>query len=354
MVGIGGRGPRVTHDAIAKAQSYSATRLDSKWSTTITVTSESKDFELRSKLLAACEEDPDCSMACMLPAKTYQALIAQLRTSISLSLKVQKSQTTAHYTVNGYENERFYADRQYHGQKRLQTSSLSVNNKEQPKTNSGKKACFVCSKEGCCKTIHLTGRKCTGPEKRHFLSDFEELEPAQEIPDNFSHFHVTQDDEESDDLEDFFRTGNFFSESQTETTLDVHTDFFPTLRGKVDGYTAVVSLRDKSIEHLLTQSRPCLGSRYSSLKFEGILIDTGAAKVSTAGYNQFLALKRLRPKLKIDNSRAGEAYIIFGIGSTSSLGTTGVDTPVGTITFHITNLVTPFVTGFAFPYSSTT
>ncbi|POS82721.1 hypothetical protein EPUL_004120, partial [Erysiphe pulchra] len=251
----------------------------------------------------------------MLPAKTFQALIAQLRTSISLSLKVQKSQTTAHYSVNGYENERFYTDRQYHGQKRPQTSSLSVNNKEQPKTNSGKKACFVCSKEGCwstrhspgeriksmadfkIKTLRLTGRKYTGPEIRQFLSDFEGLEPAQEIPDNFLHFHVTQNDEESDDLEDFFRTGNFFSDSQTETTSD----------------------------------------------FEGILIETGATKVSTAGYNQYLALKRLRPTLKIDNSRAGEAHIIFGIGSTSSLGTTDVDTPVGTNTFHITNSVTPFL-----------
>ncbi|POS85141.1 hypothetical protein EPUL_004318 [Erysiphe pulchra] len=278
-------------------------------------TSESKDFELHSKLLTACEEDPDCSMACMLPAKTFQALIVQLRASISLSIKVQKSQTTAHYTVNGYENERFCTD-----QERIK---LMADFKS--------------------KTLRLTGRKYTGPEIRQFLSDFEGLEPVQEIPDNFSHFHVTQDDEESDDLEDFFRTGNLFSDSQTETTSEVYSDFFPTLRGKVDGYTAVVSLRDKSIEHLLTQSRPYLRSRYFSLKFEGILIDTGAAKVSTAEYNQFLALKRLRPTFKTDNSRAGEAHIIFGIGSTSSLGTTDVDTPVGTITFYITNSVTPFL-----------
>lgn len=37
MAGIGGHGPRVTHDAIIKAQFYSATKLDSNWSTTITV-----------------------------------------------------------------------------------------------------------------------------------------------------------------------------------------------------------------------------------------------------------------------------------------------------------------------------
>ncbi|KHJ31576.1 hypothetical protein EV44_g6102 [Erysiphe necator] len=266
-------------------------------------TSDGKDFELRNKLLAACEEDSDCSMACMLPAKTFQALMAQLQTSISLSLKVQKSQQTAHYTVDGYEYNSFYTDRQYYGQKRSQTSSSSANNKEQPKTKFSKKACFVCSKEGCwstrhspeermksmvdfkSKTLRLTGRRYTRLEIRQFLNDFEGLEPVQEIPDNFSHFHVTQDDEESGDLEDFFRTGNFFTDSQTEITSEAYSDFFPTLRGNFDGYTTDVSLRDKSIGHLLTQSRPCPGSRYSSLKFEAILIDTGAAKISTAGYN---------------------------------------------------------------------
>ncbi|POS83280.1 hypothetical protein EPUL_004636, partial [Erysiphe pulchra] len=37
-------------------------------------TSESKDFKLRNKLVAACGEDADYAMAYMLPAKTFQAL----------------------------------------------------------------------------------------------------------------------------------------------------------------------------------------------------------------------------------------------------------------------------------------
>lgn len=96
-------------------------------------------------------------------------------------------------------------------------------------------------------------------------------------------------------------------------------------------------------EKILNAGNELFLSRYSSLKFEGILIDTVAAKISTAGYYQFLALEFLRPSLKVDNSRAGEAHMTFGIDSASSLGTTDVDTPVGTITFHITNSVTPFL-----------
>lgn len=83
----------------------------------------------------------------MLLSKSFQALIAQLRTSIILSLKVQKFQRTAHYTANGYENDSFYTGRQYYGQKRSQTSSSSTSIKEQPKAKAGEKACFVCCRE---------------------------------------------------------------------------------------------------------------------------------------------------------------------------------------------------------------
>lgn len=119
---------------------------------------------------------------------------------------------------------------------------------------------------------------------------------------------MTQDDEESDDLEQFFMTGNFFTDSQTETTSEVYSNFFQHYdemsTDKI--YSSCVTSR-YVYGYLLTQLRPYPGSSCSSLKSEGILIDTGAAKISTAENNQFLALK-------IDNLRASEAYITFDMG----------------------------------------
>jgi hypothetical protein len=85
-----------------------------------------------------------------------------------------------------------------------------------------------------------------------------------------------------------------------------------------------------------------LSDRYSTGVFIGILIDTGAAKRSTAGKAQFVALQR-HQQVKLDESRAGEASIQFGIGGTTSIGTADVQTPIGMITFHIVFADVPFL-----------
>jgi hypothetical protein len=45
--------------------------------------------------------------------------------------------------------------------------------------------------------------------------------------------------------------------------------------------------------------------RYSSETFQGIMPDSGAAGVSTAGEPQFKALKKLFPSIKLDTATAG-------------------------------------------------
>ena len=47
-----------------------------------------------------------------------------------------------------------------------------------------------------------------------------------------------------------------------------------------------------------------LDSRYSAHLFEGIMPDTGAAGVSTAGKTQVTALQRIQPSAIIDTSTA--------------------------------------------------
>ncbi|KAI0991560.1 hypothetical protein K3495_g16627, partial [Podosphaera aphanis] len=86
-----------------------------------------------------------------------------------------------------------------------------------------------------------------------------------------------------------------------------------------------------------------IDSRYSETEFHGIMPDTGAAGVSTAGEPQFIALQRLNPDVKIEKSSAGEHKIRFGKGEVTSLGSTEVNTPLGPITFHVVPLNTPFL-----------
>lgn len=82
---------------------------------------------------------------------------------------------------------------------------------------------------------------------------------------------------------------------------------------------------------------------YSSESFQGIMPDRGAAGVSTAGKQQFHALQKIQPEVKLDHSSKGDHKIRFGKGTAMSLGTACVKTPLGPINFHIVPTNTPFL-----------
>jgi len=87
-----------------------------------------------------------------------------------------------------------------------------------------------------------------------------------------------------------------------------------------------------------------LSSRYSKDTFQGILLDTGAADYSTAGYEQYVAYKKIDKDATLDKSTAGTANIRFGAGDPlRSIGSTDITTPVGKIRFHVIEATTPFL-----------
>ena len=75
--------------------------------------------------------------------------------------------------------------------------------------------------------------------------------------------------------------------------------------------------------------------RYSLAKFQGIMPDTRAVGISTAGEPQFLALQKQDPSISLDRTTAGDNQIRFGKGTAVATGTTTVRTPLGPITFYI-------------------
>ena len=78
--------------------------------------------------------------------------------------------------------------------------------------------------------------------------------------------------------------------------------------------------------------------------YQGILPDTGAANVSTVGKEQYLALTREDPTVKLNTSTAGKASIKFGKGdATASIGTVQVSTEIGKINFEVLDAPTPFL-----------
>jgi hypothetical protein len=87
-------------------------------------------------------------------------------------------------------------------------------------------------------------------------------------------------------------------------------------------------------------------SRYDSQHFYGVVIDTGASKYSTAGYRQFQALQRTNG-ITLNKTTKGQVTVQFSIGSTLSIGSTIVETPIGQVKFHIMHAKTPFLLSLA-------
>ena len=72
------------------------------------------------------------------------------------------------------------------------------------------------------------------------------------------------------------------------------------------------------------------------------MIDTRASKRSTAGYGQYLTYRKTY-NTAINTSKAGAINVQFSIGSTPSIGSVTVKTPVGNVEFHIIKADTPFL-----------
>ncbi|KAI0992170.1 hypothetical protein K3495_g16016, partial [Podosphaera aphanis] len=99
-------------------------------------------------------------------------------------------------------------------------------------------------------------------------------------------------------------------------------------------------------EKLLTPSSVAsflLESRYGSEKFYGVMIDTGASGKSTAGYDQYKAYCHIFSETPINNIDKGAVNANFGIGSTVSIGSIVINTPIGVCIFHILKTNTPFL-----------
>jgi hypothetical protein len=99
----------------------------------------------------------------------------------------------------------------------------------------------------------------------------------------------------------------------------------------------------KELPHFFT-----FASRYDGEIFQGIMPDTGAAGIFTAGELQALALKKRFPESTIDTFTAGRYKVKFGNNhEISFLGTIGVKTFFGTIHFEVMPTNTPFLFCFA-------
>ncbi|EED22642.1 conserved hypothetical protein [Talaromyces stipitatus ATCC 10500] len=264
------------------------------------------------KLLEATSTHPACDWATAKPAPTVPGLIQDLQSNVRQYERKQQSNVHGiNFTDRRYNTRQPsrspHRGRSSYGQGRSRERSNSRYPSRSPRRYSRDHApqvCHVCKKPGCWSTEH------TEEERRATRK------PYEAVIDQY----IVQKEGKKD-------TSKSFESYLTE--IDKPSQY---------------NLPDRE-KHLTVPEYAFLTEdRYSSNTFMGLLIDTGAAEISTAGYAQYLAYRKVAKNITIDTSTTGAASIRFGAGEPlQSLGSIDIKTPIGTVRFHIVEAMTPFL-----------
>lgn len=231
----------------------------------------------------------------------------------------------------------------------MNTPSSSFDNRN--RVNGHVKKCFVCKKSGCWSSKHTEQERGKAAEDfrnkmRNRGTPFNNIKTQQFITEFVGeHDHAENNDNNDEELEIEVLIADMIFDEDHQESQSMTTQYVTNF-GEIDGHETLQILRDQATSHALTRKPPSNSSdvkhRYSDHIFQGIIIDTGAARWSTAGQGQFQALQKIQ-NTNLDTSQAGCVKVLFGIGETTSNGAANVHTPIGIITFHIVPADTPFL-----------
>jgi hypothetical protein len=339
-----------------------------------------QEVSLRDQIINACRGVEECSMALFKPATTYEGVCSDLRSAIGTANRNREARSAHQFLSdndnggNNYSdndgNDQYWTDRTYGGrgrwrgrnnfesQGRLGSFGGSRGNFRRgnprtsppyrPQSQIRQKKCYVCNKPNCWSTKH------TVEERREAFDKFRQSTYVLGAKPNVATFQTFLTEFEGvEGLDDQLdETQQLFIDLELENGEQFFTEF-----GEVIGTQTIACLNDQSVFHATTgidvfsiTAKPqeddsvfTFEDRYSAKIFQGIMPDTGASGVSTAGQSQSTALQQLDPSIQLDTSTAGQHRIRFGKGEAVSIGTLQVPTPLGTITFHIVPTNTPFL-----------
>lgn len=339
------------------------------------------DSFFHAKLVSACSGVPACHAPVINPPPDIGSLMNVLQ-SAAMAYEQERKNVASSFLGDDTDNEAYYTDRHY----RRNTPNTCGGgayrgpqrryNPDTYKKDGKQKSCWVCKGPNCRSWKH------TPEEREAEKARYKSLLRTNSSTPGFSqffeeHFHAYCEEQEGidEDMGNFVKSFNtafsaFTSDTDSAPTTSktrVHfetgfnTSYFSATLPAESAESLTHELENMAFQHQLLQFDSTQeanegvvddvfhsgASRYTNDKFYGICIDTGAANRSTAGFAQFQALKRHINNLHIDKSTGGSVNVQFGIGKSSSIGSTAVSTPIGTVVFHVMPTNTPFLLSLA-------
>ena len=274
------------------------------------------------------------------------------------------------YLHENEDNELYFTDRQYQkggfrprgqGYNKFGNVSRAI-----PQPPLQRKRCFVYGKDSYWSTNHSQQEQ--DDSKKRFSNRFPKYKsrPGYEhyLQQYIAHYKGNDEDNDTNDVAYFFK----------ELSIDASKDFLPNedtidelffisigALQNIESTNTINLLANNVFKYQITSADGIVALtapvpysftistnlQYDKSEFKGLLIDSGAATRSTGGIGQLKALQKIISSTSLDKITAGSANFIFGIGSTSSIGTVNLDTSMKMIVFHIVQVNTPFLLCFA-------
>ena len=320
---------------------------------------------LTNKLVTACQGVPACRIAISNPSEELSTLINKLQSSV-IAWEKETPRTTASY----------FTDRRYYRGPQQRRTDRNVDRNEDSKLQRNqtyrKARCYICKREDCRSWNHSdTDRNKVRAKWKEKFNSRTNGRLTNQSDDRFSQYVALYegDSDTSSDIDDIFEELVLNTEPSQDSTTTASTDMtattttsssYLTMYGELEPVQAAAltnTLADRAFNHWLDptveHTNACsyaasdIKSRYNSDNFMGIVVDTGASTKSTVGRDQFLALQRIIPSLRLDTSTKGQVNVQFGVGHASSIGTATVQTPIGEVQFHVVEPSTPFLLSLA-------
>jgi hypothetical protein len=323
---------------------------------------------LRKNIIRTCRSHPALTNDLNNASINVSDLINSLHISITNYEAVQKSAQFGTYlqsnSSNQNQDDQYFTDRQYRRDEYSnRRGGFRSEGKDRFRTPRSSKKCFVCGKHGCWSINHF--EKERDDSKKRFSDRHPEYKARSGYDRRLKQYIA--DYESTNDSNDEDAAQYFDDVSPTPSMIDdtkliefESNELFLTSFDSINNAESILTtslLADKAFEHRLTLkdtinapiNKPfdftftsTTESRYDDREFKNILVDCDAARRSTAEIDQFTALQRLNDSIQLDKSTA-ESKIQFDIDSTSTMGTTELNTPLGLMIFHIVGINTPFL-----------
>ncbi|RKF83775.1 hypothetical protein GcM3_008050 [Golovinomyces cichoracearum] len=305
------------------------------------------DESVRDRLQVACQMIPACSKACFAPNPTFERLTAEIRNAISTEGRLVR----VNASYKGYLAYANFTDQNFRGPTtRNETFANMIeiegNDTETKVSQIVEKIIVkrsVYQRREVFDRIKARMHSISKPHKDHHIRQFiigYEGEPEEKMDDRdididqlimeFD-FSCNSSDGETAPAKSSY-TSNCFDNSS-----DVSFNFLSNYGEELDGNTTIKFMQDQafllSISKLPTTEVYTNGHRYGSSYLQGIILDSGAAQFSSTGYQQLVALQKIR-EVKLKTKTAGRVQVCFGDAETvSSIGTAAVQTNIGTVLF---------------------